>query len=346
MSIEVNFPLKEKMSFRADHFAARRYGWLGLMLLCLRVMAQQAIQFSTPAEDPANQEIAFAPKPPHKINSYFTAPKPLFPFGSQPSFDVLPRGPEPVIVTALSPQWQKNREASQNWTLMTPEQILGVPTPESIMGLPDPEEDSSLSLEERFLKRRERQAETASGATNLWQPVLRGKEGLQSGPFDDSQAGIRFAETFEHSPSSFPMVGATRDLPHLFGQNSGVENSQPDPLWRSPFESQEAPAKATPEQLAGMERFDKILMTPTAPAAATTPVMANVTSDPFMQAQPAYNPAGHAVDALASGIAKPTGLTPLPGVTGPAPAPAKKTAWVQPPPWLSSEHASLPQRQY
>jgi hypothetical protein len=339
------------MFYQSVTFAARRLVVPGLIWLCLPVSAQQAIQFSTPVEDPANQEIAFAPKTDHKVTSAFNAPKPLFRVGPSASFNLLPSGPVPVIVTPRNQQWQKNQDAMRNWTLLTPEQILGVPTPESILGIADPEEDPNQSLEERFLKRRERQSEAGMEATNIWQPVMHSKDGLRSGPFEDSQTATLFTESLELSTSASTGLGDKRDFKQLFSKDSMAGgNSQADSLWSSPFGSPAAPAKATPEQLAGMERFRTLFMEHTEQEKPATAYagQATATPNPNFQVQPAFNSSGHSFAALKDDIAKPMGLAPLPGITGPAPTPVKKTSSVQPPPWMSStaEHASLPQRQF
>jgi hypothetical protein len=339
------------MSFHSVIFGARRFVVPALIWFCLPVSAQQAIQFSTPAEDPANQEIGFVPKAEPKVTSAFNAPKPLFKVGPSVNFSLLPCGPAPVIVTPRNQQWQQNQEAMRDWTLLTPEQILGVPTPESILGLADPQEDPNLSLEERYLKRRERQSEGGVEATNTWQPVVHSKEGLWSGPFDDSQTATRFTESLELSTSASIGLGDKRDFKQLFGQASMAGgNGQADSLWSSPFGSAAVPAKATPEQLAGMERFRTLFMDHAEPAKPATVYagQATATPNPNFQVQPAYISSGHSFAALKDDIVKPVGLTPLPGITGPAPTPVKKTLTVQPPPWMSSsaQHASLPQRQF
>jgi hypothetical protein len=339
------------MFYQSIIAAAWRIVVPGLIWLCLPVSAQQAIQFSTPVEEPANQEISLASKPDHKVPSDFNAPKPLFRVGPPASFNLLPSGPVPVIVTPRNQQWQKNQDAMRNWTLLTPEQILGVPTPESILGLADPQEDPNQSLEERFLKRRERQSEAGTEATNIWQPVMRSKDGLRAGQLEDSQTATLFTESLELSTSDSTRLGGTRDFKQLFSQDPiAPGNSRADSLWSSPFGSPEAPAKATPEQLAGMERFRALFMEHTVQEKPATVYagQATATPDADFQGQPAFNPAGRSFIALDKNIARPVGLTPLPGITGPAPTPVKKPSSVQPPPWMSStaEHASLPQRQF
>jgi hypothetical protein len=95
-----------------------------------------------------------------------------------------------------------------------------------------------------------------------------------------------------------------------------------------------------------MERFRAIMEAP-APEKPASSVFAP-RADPYLQAQPVFNPAGRSVAPLASGISRPIGLTPLAGIGEPPPAPPKKTSLVQPPPWASdsSKNPTFPQRQF
>jgi hypothetical protein len=93
-----------------------------------------------------------------------------------------------------------------------------------------------------------------------------------------------------------------------------------------------------------MESFRAMLeppATPDKPAApqnnfSTAPAR---TPDPYLQAQPAFNPAGRSVAPVESHITRPVGIQPLPSVaTKPTPAPAKRPTWqAQLPPWYSDK---------
>ena len=67
------------------------------------------------------------------------------------------------------------------------------------------------------------------------------------------------------------------------------------------------------------------------PSAGSTPV------NSFLQPLPAFNPAGRSITALDEKIARPTGIQPLPGITGPPKiAPTTRPEWqAQLPPWLT-----------
>ena len=123
------------------------------------VPAQQTIIFSKPSDLPANKANAFLPGIERRAGDY-NAPHSLF-NDYTPDFPL----PKPVV-------FQNNNSASvrealdkrKNWTLLTPEQILGIQTPEQILGVPDKNRDKKLSLEEQFLLRESQTA--AMSATN------------------------------------------------------------------------------------------------------------------------------------------------------------------------------------
>lgn len=337
----------------AFNLAARRFALAALLASGLSATAQQAIQFSSPInQDPAVRANSFLPSK-HKSPGDFKAPSSLFGnAGPEASYDVLPGGPPVVYPNANNQHWQKVLQDRKNWSLSTPEQILGVPTPESILGLADPLEDSKLSPNERYLQRQERQLEMA--ATN----GLRGPNLMPPQTYDPNkdlfanpEERSRFADAHAGpNPASFS-GGPPRIQSAFISQNSenpADQNQKVDVTWASPFGSPEPLPKPTPKQLAGMEAF-RALMEP--PAREKTPAFGNfalptvVAPDPNMQAPPVVNPAGRSFTPLGNDI---TRISPLAGVTGPPPAPAKRTPLVTPPPWMSSslQNPTLPQRQY
>jgi hypothetical protein len=314
--------------------------WLGLALLMglvLPALAQRSIEYSTPAEDDAKAPESVAPAVTHKTPSAFNAPKSLFGNDVSASFDDLPRSPVPNN-NRSNPQWRKAQEDQKNWALMTPQEILGVPTPESILGISSLQDDTKLTSEERFLKR---QDQPLGSSTNGWQhqdvgAQHQGGEPLTAADDDQFDRAANGAQA--------PRANAFQNLP-LSGQDpSVVGQSQRDTLWDSPFASPTPlPTKPTTEQLQGMDRF-RALLAPTekAPAVASygTPAAQPLAArDPNFQAQPAFNPAGAPAKALRSDLAKPTGLMPLAGVSGPAPVPAKRAPLVKPPPWMTDQTA-------
>lgn len=342
------------MFVRAVNLAIGRATLAALMVLGCPAWAQQTIQFSKPAKEapapeaPALKVNSDAPATPN-VPSTIMAPRSLF--GNGPSFDVLPMGPMPIVPNGNAAQWQKKKD----WSLMTPEQILGIPTPESILGIADSKEDPKLSPEEQFMQREERQSqmEASNVLRNFNASFLpnQNSAGGVLGTRDDrnGQDGL-FGAGDSHSTMS---TAATDLNPFAFGNPrvpAGANvNQQVDPTWVSPFGSAAPPQPVTPQQLAGMERFRALFESPPAaakPATASFFVQPAATPDPYLQQSPAFNPVGQAVKPLESGVVKPVGLTPLAGIATP-PSP-KKASLVQPPPWLSQspDNPTLPQRQF
>jgi hypothetical protein len=144
------------MLFCEVNFAVRWLGLAALVTLGLSAAAQQTIQFTKPVEtDPASKANAFLPETPRRDPASFNAPAPLFgSSGPTANFDDLPGSPPPAYPAANAAQWRKFLDNKKNWTLMTPEEILGIPTPETpekILGVTSPDDDPGLSLTERYL---------------------------------------------------------------------------------------------------------------------------------------------------------------------------------------------------
>lgn len=343
------------MSFSPVIFLLARWaGVAAIILMALPGLAQQTIQFTKPADKdlPAKAK-DFVPSPTRRSSpDAFNAPASLF--GDQTatvSFDVLPGGPnQSPVPSATAAQWRRFLDGRKNWMFMKPEEVLNIRTPEQIMGIADPKNDPSLSAEERFLQRQDRRA--AAGATNgmgrpdasLW------RNDSPTDLFRPVDAPVRFAQTLGGS-----IPAAEKKLNSLFNSNPDPPTDvkpRPDSVWSSPFGMPDPLPKLTPDQLAGMDRF-RALMEPgapeKAPEAAHFSLPQAATPDRSLLALPAYNPSGRSFSVLESGMAKPTGITPLPGITGPRQAPATKPApLVQAPPWLQdSPGAFTPlQRRY
>jgi hypothetical protein len=335
------------MLFSEVNLAARRLlSAAALVTLGLSAGAQQTIQFTKPVDhDATSKANAFLPEKASKNPANFNAPAPLFGNRSPSvSFDVLPGSPQPIISSANAAQWQKSQNDKKNWSLMTPEEILGIPTPEKILGIPDASDDPKLSAEERYLQRQRRQTDIgASNALHRADASLWRNNGWNEESFQTTGGGAKFAGTLDGS-----VPGATRDLGDLFRQRPDEAADVSGGAWRSPFQSPAPLPKPTPEQLAGMERF-RALLAPPAQVKTPQAFQPVVAPDPNMQQMPVFNPAGQSFTRLANDSVKPVGLTPLPSVTGPHLAPAKKqTPLVQPPPWMQSslESGILPQRPF
>ena len=316
--------------------------------------AQQAIQFSKPAnQDPTAAANAFLPSSARKSPGAFNAPNSFFGNGD----DMMPSIPPPVMPNPNAAQWQRVLQERKNWTLMTPEQILGVPTPESILGLVDPQEDPKLSPEQRYLQRQERLTQTSVSNSmvranaSLWQND-NAATGFSPGADGNNVFGDVSGDNGTKRGSSAP--GAIRASNPFFNpgpKSPGNVADRVDSPWTSAFDSPAPIPQSSPEQLAGMDRFRALMEPPPPQPASASPFGTPVAPapDPFLQALPAdFNPNGRAATALQSDFGKPMGIAPLPGITGPIPVPAKAASLVQTPPWMSQtpKIGTLQQRQF
>jgi hypothetical protein len=320
------------------------------VLAALSAAAQPSLQFTKPADpELANKANAFLPDRRNAAGG-FNAPSSLFSSGPDVSFDPLPGTPGPQPVSPEDARrWQKILDGRKNWTLMTPEEILGIHTPEEILGLPDPTGDDKFSQEERFLRRQERLSLAAATNSSYRRPDSYLRDD-RSNPFRPPGADDLFARPGANqdpnSPKNFSrLLNSSADA--LFGAKD-----KPVSAWSNPFDLPPPPPKATPEQLAGMERF-RALMEPEAvlekPVNPTRPVAVVPAPNPYLEAVPNFNPAGHTFASPQRNIGKPSGIKPLPGITGPYPAPATRSATkAQLPPWMSDSASpfNLPQRQF
>lgn len=311
-------------------------------------LAQQPILFSKPAESVEEKANSFMLEQPLKLRGragQFNAPKPLFSFDPEPSL------PPPERPTVPSQSLKEALNKRKNWTLMTPEEIIGLPTPEKILGLPDPTGDDKRTPEERFLRR-----QTAAAAFSATNALRRSDAALwrnDANPFaprDQRDAIDRLSKpdlrTEAGSRRYFDrLVTAPADSPLVANQNA-------DSAWSSAFVQPAPLPKPNLEQIAAMERF-RAMMEPSAPPEKlATPTRFSPApgpaANPNLQASPGFNPLGQSFTPLQSGISRPMGITPLPGITGPYAPPAKaKKSLVDLPPWLSDgprPFGSLPPR--
>jgi hypothetical protein len=311
-------------------------GWL-MAAATLPASAQDTIIFTKPADLPASKANAFMPSATRRAGDY-NAPHALF-------NDLTPDYPLPrPVFQNNDPSVKEALDKRKNWTLLTPEQILGIQTPEEILGVPDKNNDKKLSLEEQFLARQSRdemRSATNGHAGSL--SLLRDPDTENpDNPFrpknqDDENS------PFRHEPQK--LEPGTK----YFNQLLNVEDSSAKPdekqssAWTSAF-AQPSQPKQTDEQLANLERFRALMEPTTPPEKADLPTRFTTSRvplpapDPFLQPVPVVNPAGRAVPSLDNIFSRPTGIRPLPGISTPPPAPvATKPTWEpQLPPWLKN----------
>lgn len=285
--------------------------------------AQQTILFSKPTENPEDKANSFMESG-SKLEGRageFNAPKQLFNLAPEPSLapPVQPVLPSQSLKDALNKR--------KNWTLMTPAEIMGVQTAEQIMGLPDPTGDDKRTPEERFLRRQNLAAAfSATNALRRPETALDAANDPFAKPDPRLETGSR--KYFDR------LVNAPADSP--FGADPNQEAT-------SAFGQLEPLPKPDLAQLAAMERF-RALMEPSAPPekiSTVTRFSPAPLPDPNLQPVPLFNPLGQSYTPLPNSIGRPTGINPLPGLTGSYLAVPAKKPLVQLPPWLSKEPPPL-----
>jgi len=302
---------------------------------------QQTIVFSKPADMPAEKAKSYLPTISYRVGD-FNAPHLLF-------NNALPAPPAP------RPQLNNYNNAAaldalnrrKNWTLLTPEEILGIQTPEQILGLPDKNAGKKLSLEEQFLQRENKAASEAHVKDHPGGAAWRAMN--DAGSFAAKEKPEEDASFRQPDQKPEPGTKFFNGFLNASGPEAKPDANQGS-TWNTAF-TQPAQPKPTTEQQADMERFRALMepsppptpMTPTRFAAAPMPA-----PDPFLQAMPVVNPAGRGVAPLENSFSRPTGLQPLPGISTPPPAPAAtRPSWqAQPPPWMQPGPPARPNWSY
>ncbi len=333
--------------------------WLGIALGAMLTSAaaqtsDRSIIFSTPKSDDTSADVPSLQPQDSRLPvlpGSLQAPDPSLHFQAPNDFPAGPPAP------ADSPQTQRMRkvlEERRNWTLMTPSEILGGTAADDLLQSPgrDPlgRKKESTQLE-RYL---DRQNPSRSSLTNGWQnerdnspwQFLKDRDGVNPhAPNRDSTMDTA-QRLNEYLSSRRIGDGPANQNNKNFGWDSFTP---PAPQKRD---------KPDLEQLAAMDRFRQMLDPGPAPLAGSSPESkffpqpkTAPVSDPYLT-QPDFipNPSGGSYSPLTTGIGKPTGLTPLPGiVTQPGIAPATPPAWApQPAPWLMQgpQPFVMPQRKF
>ena len=257
--------------------------------------AQQGIVFSKPAGDVTEKANSFMPSrsPLRGTAGSFNAPSSIFSTDPAESFDELPGAPRQA---AISPEeikrWEKTLESKKKWTLLTPEEILGLPTPEKMLGLPDSKTDEKLTIEERYLARQNHGMAAASTNGSLSARLLR--EDSPDNPFRPQPQNER---TFNPNPAAQTGPGFTKYFNQFLKATPntpfGVEPKS-DTLWQGPFKPPPPAVKPDLAHEAAMERF-RALLEPNLPS-DNLPIMIRPGSfpvpNPNLQMLLPVNPAG------------------------------------------------------
>ena len=316
------------------HCVSKNFAAAALLCTAATLPAQETIIFSKPSDLPANKANAFMPDSSHRASDY-NAPKSVF--------STVPRDyPLPKLMSRPNnPALNEALEKQRKWTLLTPEQILGIQTPEQILGVPDKNSDKKLSLEEQFLER-ERQASVRSTTNGRAANALLAGGLSDRNPFENKNPNDELDPSRRDPAKQEP---GTRFFNKLLESQASAgdpaqKNSSP---WSSVFAQPSRP-KQTPEQLGDMERF-RSLMEPQAPAVNaevatrfSTTRVPTPAPNPFLQPVPVVNPVGRGVQPLDNVFSRPMGIKPLPPISTPPPKPTQKKAeWeAQLPPWMQN----------
>jgi hypothetical protein len=304
--------------------------------------AQQTIIFSRPADVPAEKAKSYVPAISHRAGD-FNAPR----FSFNNAMPDLP-APRPQVNNYNNAAVQDALNRRKNWTLLTPEQLLGIQTPEQILGLPDKAGKKNLSLEEQFLLRED---EASSGAHTNGQPggaawrAMAGASPFTAQDRPDEDYLLRQAQ-----PITEPGTKFFNRFLNAAGPAARPDDNQGS-TWNTAF-FQPAQPKPTTEQQADMERFRALMAPSPPPEQPQAPTRFSVapapTPDPFLQALPVVNPAGRGLSPLGNSLSRPAGIRPLPGISTPPPTPAAvRAGWqAQQPPWMQSGPPAKPNWNY
>jgi hypothetical protein len=293
---------------------------------------------------------SLAAKPPTLLDVVNEVQSPPLNFNAPPRRDPLPQFPQPAISPALARQLQLQLDKRNNWALMTPEEIFGLPMQEKIPGITDrdafgqPKDESVVA---RFYERQD-QSRARTNSENFGALDLASRWG-----FSGSREPLLNPDILIPG-SSRPENLALMDQ-FLNGTPGNRPESTPDPNsgWSKSFGMPAPTPGPTPEQQAAMEQFQRLLQPHSLPGdAAKSPTFSSLsTALKPAPGQFVSTPIGASFTPLSSGIAMPSGVAPLPGIFGPTNAapPVFAPEWKpQLPPWMSSSpHLGVvPQRKF
>jgi hypothetical protein len=237
--------------------------------------------------------------------------------------------PLPSPTPDFNPALQKQIDQRAKWTLMTPEEIMGIQTPEEIFGVNTEDQNQNLSPEERYLKREEKAKLSAADdeMRDLDNPAHN-----YVGLFDraDNQ-NPQLSGQGEADPGAFSRMfkGSEASPFSRNGRLSGFANAA--------SVSAAEKTKADKDQAAEMARFRSLIgEVPETPNPALNP--AHLETSPSPEPLPAFEEFGRPATIRTLDLSKPEGLTLPPEIVGYAAQPRKlkKPSWEpQPPPWLT-----------
>jgi hypothetical protein len=316
--------------------------------------AWKSIIFSSPGGGGITSNLtslSTQPVPPASLQGLFQDTSPV------PSFNDFAPAPMPD----MGRRPQKSANNRQDWVFMTPAEIMGV-APEQLSrtqkrganGQPD-----NLSPMERYL---ERQSPSARSKNNSPDNPFRSRNywGADDGQTNGDNTDT--SDTVENGLADLQSATAPGQSSSGAPDNNLLGAPNVDSPWsKVPGASALQGVSDSAQQKMDLEQaqFQQLLSpgtvsvtTPTSLPDRTTSLNAQATVMDSDSTEPLANPIGASFAPLSSGIARPIGLTPLPGITARPASPllAPTTpAWVpQPAPWNSQmpQPFAIPQRKF
>lgn len=325
------------------------------------VRGGQPILFSSPDNDSASTNIpALTPQAP--IVTPFDGSS-LLPHldANGPSPALPPPVPaEPTISPGEAQQLQTLLDKRQNWTMLTPAEILNVPTTDKILGVQDYGADGQPKNESVVERYYERLGRRSSSRTN----APAGNNSAQTSDFLGSQTShwtARWSPPLLNPPdNSLAKLAGINASPSADANNNAGYRPTPDSPWSKMFSPPASQAASrTPVQSAMTGEFQQLLRprqwSPTAyPASANTkyPYSSPSASAPdSLFGKTLLNPLGTPQAPSSGTVGTAIGVAPLPGLLGPTNAPPVNLnpSWKpELPPWMSStpQPGVVPRRKF
>jgi hypothetical protein len=254
-----------------------------------------------------------------------------------PGFNHGPNLPLPPPSVDPNAAWQKEINNRKNWTLMTPEEIMGIQTPEQIFGLPEKDSEKNLSPEERYLNRQKSATEAAATNAMAANSLFHKDLDLFGQPDESDPFSPDYKQTDDKGLSGFSRIFGTSQGPQ-FGKKTGSTQFVPV--------ANVSAKKAQLEEEAEMTRFRELIgEVPSADNSSPALITAPTAPTPSLQPLAQFDPFGHPLASKVSDPSKPTSLTTLTEFTGDytPQKKVKKPSWeAQPPPWASPDGMTPP----
>jgi hypothetical protein len=326
------------------------------MVVAFSAMAQggEPIIFSSPDGGNVSSNLTRLSMPDDLPDATSFAPSGFGP--DLPSGEAPPLAIPSAVSISEGQQLQNLLSPKKDWTLMTPEEIMGVTS--SGKNFQVPERDAmglrkNSSELENFMGRQSASQFAATNGFSSDNPV-------SAWHFSSNPAFQPGADTA--NPVSGTLGSMPQTLSQLFNNNPqrGDNFSSPnaDASSGKLFDGSPSMPASDSAQPTEMDRLQKLLgespavqsQTPAASFSSGGNFISMPSSANYSFGQPVVNPVGASYTPLTSGIGTPTGLTPLPTITGPSSLqPAIAPAWApQAPPWMSQgpQPFVIPQRKF